>query len=55
MNQYEHKHYYYQRQDPFKLGYWEDDNITPKKGEVILGTILLIVAFVTIGSVLFLN
>ena len=54
MNQYEHKHYYYPHQDPFKLGYWEDEP-QPSVKEVLIGSLLLVIAFALIGSVLFLN
>jgi len=55
MNQHDPKHYYFQRQDPFKLGYWTEDEIKPTKGEFIIGSLSLILALVAIGSVLFLN
>jgi hypothetical protein len=54
MNQHDPKYYYYPRQDPFKMGYWEDEP-QPSLKEVSIGIISLIVAFVAIGSVLFLN
>jgi hypothetical protein len=56
MNQHDPKHYYYHRQDPYKLGYWDDDiELQPTVKEVIIGTISLILALIAIGSVLFLN
>jgi hypothetical protein len=56
MNQHDPKHYYFHRQDPNPLGYWDDPlELKPSPKEVIIGTILLIIAFVLIGSVLFLN
>jgi hypothetical protein len=58
MNQYEHKHYYYPHQDPYKLGYWEEQP-QPLLKEVTIGVIIFIVVlsliFVSIESVLFLN
>jgi len=58
MNQHDPKHYYYPRQDPFKLGYWEDQP-QPLLKEVSIGVIAFIVVlsliFVAIKSVLFLN
>ena len=44
----------FQRQDPNPYGYWEDEQ-QPSVKEVIIGAVLLILAFVLIGSVLFLN
>lgn len=56
MNQYDPRHYYYHRQDPYKMGYWDESTeIKPSKGEFIIGSLALILAFVLIGSVLFLN
>jgi hypothetical protein len=57
MNQHDPKYYYYQRQDPFKLGYWDDEQ--PLLKEVSIGVItfivILTVIFASIESVLFLN
>lgn len=56
MNQFDPKHYQFQRQDPFKLGFWDEDQpLKPTKGEFIIGSLVLILAFIAIGSVLFLN
>jgi hypothetical protein len=56
MNQYDPRHYYFYRNDPYKQGYWSlDTEIKPSKGEFIIGSLALILAFVLIGSVLFLN
>jgi hypothetical protein len=58
MNQHDPKHYYYPRQDPFKMGYWEPEQ-QPLLKEVSIGVITFIVVlsliFVAIESVLFLN
>ena len=53
MNQFDPKHYYYSRYDPFKYAMWEESK--PMKGEFIIGSLTLILTFVAIGSVLFLN
>ena len=56
MNQFDHKHYYYHRKDPNPYGYWDDPiELQPTIKEVIIGTILFILALIAIGSVLFLN
>ena len=56
VNQHDPRHYYFYRNDPYKQKYWSlDTEIKPSKGEFIIGSLLLILAFVMIGSVLFLN
>ena len=56
MNQFDPKHYYFSRYDPFKYAMWEESiELKPMKGEFIIGSLTLILAFVAIGSVLFLN
>jgi hypothetical protein len=56
MNQYDPKHYYFHRQDPYKFGYWHDPlEVKPTVKEVVIGSITFIVALIAIGSVLFLN
>jgi hypothetical protein len=52
MNQYDPKHYYFERKDPFKLGYWEDDYELINKEEVI-AAILFILCLALLGSFLF--
>jgi hypothetical protein len=56
VNQHDPKHYYFHRQDPNPYGYWDDPlELKPSVKEVVIGSIALILAFVLIGSVLFLN
>lgn len=52
MNQYDPKHYYFERKDPFKLGYWEDDYELINKEEII-AAILFILCLALLGSFLF--
>lgn len=52
MNQHDRKHYYFERQDPFKLGHWEDESIFNK--EEILAVVCFILCIAVLGCFLFL-
>ena len=52
LNQHDRKHYYFERQDPFKLGHWEDESIFNK--EEILAVVCFILCITVLGCFLFL-